>query len=147
MRRHRDLQALVIAAGFFALSVLLFYLVVPANAAGPSGISVPALEVMDANTTAASGNSGVLDAGENGSCAAVAELVSLDGGTTPTTTYTLQTSSNATDWYTVTAFSSCSAPCTKTEFTKRTYMRYLRLTWANTGDPNGVSNFYVNCFR
>jgi len=119
-----------------------------AAADGTSGLNIPSLEQTALSTSAASGTSNVLDAGENGSCAAVAELTALSGGSSPGVTYKVQTSPNGTNWYDATSHAACTAACVKTEYTLRVYMRYLRFSWATTGTPStATTNFYINCFR
>jgi len=143
-----EIRALSVAA--LALLALFVWLARGADKAwaqANSGPSVSVLEAVDANTTA-SGNTASLSIGVNGSCAAAAELKTLTGGTTPDVTFTLQTSSDNAAWYTVNAFAACTAACTKTDFTRRTFFRFVRVKWVTTGAPTGsTSSFFINCFR
>lgn len=131
---------------FAALALLAVLLFAPAPQA-QVGTLVPALEVTSADVST-TGNTDPLDAGDNGSCAAVAELTALSGGSSPQVVFKVQTSSNSSTWYDVTSHAACTGTCTKTEYTLRTYMRYLRLTWTTTGTPStATAHLFINCFR
>lgn len=105
-------------------------------------------EVTSLDVSAASGTLFTQSSNANGSCAMVAELTALTGGSSPGVTFTTQTSSDGVNWYTVTAHAACTAACVKSDFTRRAYMRFQRIIWATTGTPaSATAHAFVNCFR
>ncbi len=146
--RRYGITALVALVSCAAL-LLIAALVAPrAEAEGTAGSNIPALNILSLSVAAASGTTDILDAGDSGSCAFVMQLTALTGGTTPGVTFTSQTSQDSTNWFDVQGQAACTAACTKSDFTLRTYMRYERFRWATTGTPDtATAHFFINCFR
>ena len=95
----------------------------------------------------ANGTSQVLDTEDAKSVSWIADLTALSG-TSPTVTFTWQTSPDNTNWYDVTTGTTLTAAGVLTRFVRENLMRYVRIKWTVGGTiTTATANLFIYCRR
>ncbi len=87
------------------------------------------------SVTAASGSSASFDTEGHAECGLEIELTALSGGAAPAVDFKAETSTDNANWAIFYDPASCSAACDRSDFTKRSLHRFLRVSWVTTGAP------------